>query len=169
MVFTALFWHCFIIYFQQLSCRQELQCPLAEETEALRCPRPLRGWGWKPQVSLTSRAGALPVPCVGCTDGACPPVSVNCTHWGLQTCSWRALSGLGYLGCLPSLRILPSQHIPFILAFLQLLATLSSLLEDWVLGRLCHVEFSQLGQQIVAIVVKIWLFKKKIWLFYLTV
>lgn len=37
-------WHCFI-YFQQQSCGQDLQYPLAdEETEVTGCPRPQGGW-----------------------------------------------------------------------------------------------------------------------------
>ena len=62
---------------------------------------------------------------------------------------------LGYLGSLPSLGLLPPQDFPFVLAFLKLLLPLSFFLEDRAVGRPCHEESPQLGQQTGAIVVKI--------------
>lgn len=56
---------------------------------------------------------------------------------------------------LPSLGILPPQDFPFVLAFLKLLVPLSFFLEDRAVGRPCHEESPQLGQQTGAIVVEI--------------
>lgn len=83
-----------LFYSQQLSCGQELQCPLAdEETEVTACPRPQRSWVWRDSGQPDFLGQCPSCSWVSAAVMVHTPISGNCAGWGCHTCTWTARQG----------------------------------------------------------------------------